>query len=141
MEPQKSAPFDKLRASGSTSLSTSTLPIGLTYDDVLLLPGYSDFIRDQINLSTKLSKNIIVSIPIVSAPMDTVTESKLAIALARLGGIGIIHRNLSIENQAKEVAKVKKEKLLVGAALGSGKTYQDRIRALVKAGVDAIIVD
>ncbi|MEK7573639.1 MAG: IMP dehydrogenase [Patescibacteria group bacterium] len=141
MEPQKSAPFDKLRASGSTSLSTSTLPIGLTYDDVLLLPGYSDFIRDQINLSTKLSKNIRLSIPLVSAPMDTVTESKLAIALARLGGIGIIHRNLSIENQAKEVAKVKKEKLLVGAAVGSGKTYQDRIRALVKAGVDAIIVD
>lgn len=124
MEPQKTA-----------------LSIGLTFDDVLLLPGYSDFTRGDIDLSTKVSRNIKIRIPLISAPMDTVTESKLAIALARLGGIGIIHRNLSIENQAKEVAKVKKEKYLVGAAVGSGKSYQERVKALVKTGVDVIIVD
>lgn len=140
MEPQKST--------HSTTLSVPILPIGFTFDDVLLLPGYSDFTRSQIDLSTKLSRNIKLSIPLVSAPMDTVTESKLAIALAKLGGIGIIHRNLSIADQAKEVAKVKKEKLLVGAAVGSGKDlpagrqgYQDRVKALVTAGVDVIVVD
>ena len=119
----------------------SILPIGLTFDDVLLLPGYSDFTRNQIDLSTKLSRNIKLSIPLVSAPMDTVTESKLAIALAKLGGIGIIHRNLSIADQAKEVARVKKEKLLIGAAVGSGKNYQDRVKALAAAGADVIVVD
>lgn len=133
MEPQKSA--------HSITLSVPILPIGLTFDDVLLLPGYSDFTRDQIDLSTKLSRNIKLSIPLVSAPMDTVTESKLAIALAELGGIGIIHRNLSIADQVKEVAKVKKEKLLVGAAVGSGKNYQDRVKALAVAGVNVIVVD
>ena len=81
---------------------------GLTFDDVLLLPGYADFTRDQIDLSSNFSKNIKLSIPMASAPMDTVTESKLAIALAKLGGIGVIHRNLSIEDQAEKVSKVKK---------------------------------
>lgn len=126
----------------------SILPLGLTFDDVLLLPGYSDFTRDQINLSTNLSKNIKLSLPVVSAPMDTVTESRLAISLARLGGIGIIHRNLTIEKQAEEVLKVKKLKLLVGAAVGAGKNlpagrqgYQERVKALVHAGVDVVVVD
>ena len=118
-----------------------TLPIGLTFDDVLLLPNYSDFTRDQIDLSTRLSKNIKLRVPFVSAPMDTVTESKLAISLARLGGIGIIHRNLSIDTQAKEVAKVKKQGLLVGAAVGSGKSFQDRVKALAKVKSDVIVVD
>ena len=124
---------------------------GLTFDDVLLLPGYADFTRDQIDLSSNFSKNIKLSIPMASAPMDTVTESKLAIALAKLGGIGVIHRNLSIEDQAEKVSKVKKirstnstnlgQALLVAAAVGSGKNYKDRTEALVKAGVDAIVVD
>lgn len=117
------------------------LPIGLTFDDVLLLPGYSDFSRDEINISTKLTKAIALSSPFVSSPMDTVTEHGLAIALARLGGIGIIHRNLSTDVQALEVRKVKKENLLVGAAVGAGKGYQERVEALVKAGVDLIVVD
>lgn len=122
-------------------MDPSSLPLGLTFDDVLLVPSYSDFSREEINLSTKLTKRISLSVPFVSSPMDTVTESKLAIALASLGGIGIIHRNLSVENQAKEVQKVKKEKLLVGAAVGASTGFNERVQALVAAGVDVVVVD
>ncbi len=114
---------------------------GLTYDDVLLLPGYSDFKRDDISLSTKLTKKVSLSIPFVSAPMDTVTEHKLAIALAKLGGLGIIHRNLTIKDQVVEIQKVKKLGLLVGAAVGCGSTYEKRVRAVVSAGADVIVAD
>lgn len=114
---------------------------GITFDDALLLPGYSDFSRDVISIDTKVSKNINLSIPFVSAPMDTVTEHKLAIALAILGGIGIIHRNLSVTDQAKEVELVRQEKLLVGAAVGTSSGYEDRVKALVKAGVNLIVLD
>ena len=89
-------------------MEPQTLPFGLTFDDVLLLPGYSDFTRSEIDLSTQLTKKLKLQIPFVSSPMDTVTEAKLAIVLAKLGGIGIIHRNLTIENQVREVQKVKK---------------------------------
>ncbi len=81
---------------------------GLTFDDILLLPGYSEVLPHEVDTSTFLTKTIKINIPIVSAAMDTVTEARLAIALAREGGIGIIHRNMSIEEQAKEVEKVKK---------------------------------
>ena len=140
MEPQKSVHSTPLSIPHSTSLSVQTLPTGLTFDDILLLPGYSDFTRSQINLSTRLTKKIKLQIPFVSSPMDTVTESKLAVALARLGGIGIIHRNLTIENQAKEIKKVKHQKLLVGAAVGAS-NFEKRAKALAKAGVDVIVVD
>jgi IMP dehydrogenase len=113
----------------------------LTFDDVLLKPGYAGFSRSEIKLDTKLTRNITLSAPLVSAPMDTVTESKLAIALGKFGGIGIIHRNLSIKDQAAEVAKVKKAGHLVGAAVGSSPGYEARVEALVKAGVDVIVVD
>lgn len=127
--------FDKLR------INTSSFRFGITFDDVLLLPGYSGFSRKDINLSTNFSKRIKISVPLVSAPMDTVTESKLAVELAKSGGIGIIHRNLSVENQALEVEKVKKQKLLVGAAIGASSGFEDRVKALVKAGADAVVVD
>jgi IMP dehydrogenase len=113
----------------------------LTFDDVLLKPGYAGFSRSEISLDTKLTRNITLSAPLVSAPMDTVTESKLAIALGKFGGIGIIHRNLTIKDQAAEVAKVKKAAQLVGAAVGSSPGYEVRVEALVKAGADVIVVD
>jgi IMP dehydrogenase len=118
-----------------------SFPLGITFDDVLLIPGYSDFSRSEIDLSTQLTKKIKLTLPFVSAPMDTVTESKLAIALAEEGGIGIIHRNLAIEDQAQEVAQVAKKKLLVGAAIGANTGFEDRAKALVVAGVSVIVVD
>jgi len=117
------------------------LPLGLSFDDILLIPGFTDFSRSDINVSSNLTKKIELSLPLVSAPMDTVTESKLAIALARIGGIGIIHRNLPIEIQAEEVKKVKNQKLLVGAAIGVSQGFEERIKALIKAGVDVIVID
>lgn len=115
--------------------------VGLTFDDVLLVPGYSDFSRSDIDLTTRLSKRIKLASPFVSAPMDTVTEASLAIKLAKLGGIGIIHRNLTPAAQAAEVAKVKAEKLLVGAAIGVSEGYKKRLEALVQAKVDAVVLD
>lgn len=114
---------------------------GLTFDDVLLLPNFSDFSRSDIDLKTKLTKKIELNIPLVSSPMDTVTESKLAIELGRLGGIGIIHRNLTIKDQIKEVKKVLEKKIKVGAAVGAGKGYQKRVEALISAGVSVLVVD
>src|SRR5512136_3463401 len=81
---------------------------GITFDDVLLIPGKSDFVPSQADASTRLTAHIPINIPIVSAAMDTVTEAALAIALAQEGGVGIIHKNLSIEAQKREVAKVKR---------------------------------
>jgi IMP dehydrogenase len=81
---------------------------GITFDDVLLVPGRSDFVPSQADTSTQLTRHIEINIPIVSAAMDTVTESALAIALAQEGGVGIIHKNLSVEAQKREVAKVKR---------------------------------
>lgn len=81
---------------------------GLTYDDVLLIPSYSEVLPKEVDLSTKFSKNITLNIPFITAAMDTVTESQMAIAIAREGGIGVIHKNMSIEAQAKQVAIVKR---------------------------------
>src|SRR6188768_2066452 len=81
---------------------------GITFDDVLLVPARSDFVPADADTRTRLTRGIEINIPLVSAPMDTVTESALAIALAQEGGIGIVHKNLSVENQAREVEKVKR---------------------------------
>src|SRR5580704_9750334 len=81
---------------------------GITFDDVLLIPSRSDFVPGDADTHTRLTRSIELNIPLISAPMDTVTESALAIALAQEGGIGIMHKNLSVENQAREVEKVKR---------------------------------
>lgn len=114
---------------------------GLTFDDVLLIPGGSTFKRSDISLRTKLTKKLSIDIPLVSAPMDTVTESALAITLCELGGIGIIHRNLTVEAQADEVKKVKQAGHRAGAAIGASAGVEERIQALISAQVDVIVVD
>ena len=81
---------------------------GLTFDDVLLIPAYSEILPRDVDLTTRFSRNIELKTPIVSAAMDTVTEAKLAIAIAREGGIGVIHKNMSIVEQAKQVHSVKR---------------------------------
>ena len=87
---------------------TKIIGEGLTYDDVLLIPAYSDILPRDVSIKTKFSKNIELNVPIVSAAMDTVTESAMAIAIAREGGIGVLHKNMSIQQQAVEVRKVKR---------------------------------
>lgn len=121
--------------------SNKLIASGLTFDDVLLLPSYSDFKREDIDLSTSISRNLKLKIPFISSPMDTVTESELAIALGKLGGLGIIHRNLNEDEQADQVEEVKKENLPVGAAVGVSKGFETRVEKLVKAKVDVIVVD
>jgi len=89
----------------------------LTFDDVTMAPKYSGVLPSEVDTSTQLSKNLKLKIPLLSSAMDTVTESKMAIAIAKAGGIGVIHRNLSIKKQIEEIKKVKKLKLLIGAAV------------------------
>ena len=89
-------------------MTLEKLTEGLTFDDVLLIPAHSTILPRDVNLATRLSRNIHLNIPLVSAAMDTVTESRTAICMAREGGLGIIHKNMSIEDQAHEVDKVKK---------------------------------
>ena len=89
-------------------MGNKILKEGLTYDDVLVVPAYSEVLPHMVDISTKFTKNITLNIPVVSAAMDTVTESKMAIAIAQEGGIGVLHKNMSIEQQALEVRKVKR---------------------------------
>ena len=90
------------------SKSTYKIQEGLTFDDVLLVPKYSEVLPREVDIKTNFSKNIPLNIPVISAAMDTVTESKMAIALAREGGIGVLHKNMSIEKQANKVRFVKR---------------------------------
>ncbi|NOT00529.1 MAG: CBS domain-containing protein, partial [Phycisphaerales bacterium] len=92
----------------SNSSRLRDIPEALTFDDVLIVPRRSGVVPDQVDVGTRLTRRIRLNIPLVSAPMDTVTESRLAIALAQEGGIGIIHKNLTVEAQCREVNKVKR---------------------------------
>ncbi|NJN64796.1 MAG: IMP dehydrogenase, partial [Acidobacteria bacterium] len=89
-------------------MSDDKITQGLTFDDVLLLPSYSEILPSEVNTATRLTRRLSIQIPLVSAAMDTVTEARLAIAMAQQGGLGILHRNLSIDDQAAEVDKVKR---------------------------------
>jgi IMP dehydrogenase len=115
---------------------------GLTFDDVLLVPQRSSIrSRQVVSVATRLSRNVELMLPIVAANMDTVCESGMAIALGKLGGIGMIHRFLTIEQQAAQVARVKEAGVLVGAAVGTDRDAIDRSRAIVDAGVDVLVLD
>ncbi|HAM63744.1 MAG: guanosine monophosphate reductase [Firmicutes bacterium GWF2_51_9] len=128
---------------------------GYTFDDLLLVPAFSQVVPAKVVLSTRLTSKIMLKIPVVSAAMDTVTEDRMAIALAKAGGLGFIHKNLSVERQAQMVRNVKEAaldlmqdaavddngRLLVGAAVGVGEKNIERVKALVEAGVDIIAVD
>lgn len=115
--------------------------VGLTFDDVFLIPNYTQVKREEIDVSSFLTQKIKLKIPVVSAPMDTVTGAKLAIALGKLGGLGVIHRNLRIVEQVQEVEEVKKENLLCAAAVGVGADLEERVKELVGAGVDVLVID
>jgi IMP dehydrogenase len=130
--------------------------LGLTFDDVLLIPQYSEILPGDASVTTRFSRHIALNTPVVSAAMDTVTEDGMAIAMAIEGGIGVVHRNQTPEDQAEQVAAVKaaavpaeatlasvdsRGRLRVAAAVGVGTDSIARAEALVRAGVDALVVD
>ena len=118
-----------------------TIKEALTFDDVLLLPKYSDVLPSKTKITLQLTKKIMLKAPFLTSAMDTVTESKMAIAVAKEGGIGVIHRNLDIKKQSFEVKKVKNKKLIVGAAIGTHQEDLDRAKSLISNGVDLIVID
>ena len=116
---------------------------GLTFDDVLLIPAYSEVLPREVDLSTQFSQNIKLNIPMVSAAMDTVTEANLAIAIAREGGIGVIHKNMSIEEQAKQVRSVKRaENGMISnpVSIKRGKTVGDSLKLMAEYRIGGIPV-
>src|SRR6188474_3683959 len=118
---------------------------GLTFDDVLLMPAYSQILPREVNISTQLTKTITLHIPMLSAAMDTVTEAALAIALAREGGLGILHKNMSIDQQADQVRKVKRSEsgmILDPVTLSPDATVGEAIRMMRENKIGGIpIVD
>jgi len=112
-----------------------------TFDDVTLVPQYSSVLPSETITVSKLSNNLNLQIPLMSSAMDTVTESKMAIAISKSGGIGIVHRNLSIEKQVIEVQKVKKSNCLVGAAIGVNPKDLERAEELSNVKTDLIVID
>ena len=124
--------------------SSERLETGLTFDDVLLVPRRSSIrSRQDVSLKTKLTKNIKINLPILAANMNTVCEQEMALALARLGGVGILHRFLTVEAQAEMVENVKHEnsEYVVGAAIGTDHDAIVRSKALVDSGVDVLVLD
>ena len=118
-----------------------TIKEALTFDDVLLLPQYSKVLPSDTDISINLAKKLKLKVPFLSSAMDTVTESKMAMAIAESGGIGVIHRNLSIKRQTNEIIKVKKKRLLVGAAVGTNKEDIQRAKSLIGNGCNLIVID
>ncbi len=107
---------------------------GLTFDDVLLIPAYSEVLPRNVNIASRFSRNVRINTPVVSAAMDTVTESAMAIAMARVGGIGVIHKNMTIEEQSAQVRKVKRAEngmIFDPVTIGKDKTVGDAL-ALMK---------
>jgi IMP dehydrogenase len=119
------------------------LQTALTFDDVLLVPKFSSIVsRSEVDLSLNLGPSIQLSLPVISSPMDTVTEADMAVAISKAGGLGIIHRYNSIDQQAKLVTEAKeKGAKFVGAAVGSTGDFYERASELVKWGVDVVCVD
>ena len=113
----------------------------LTFDDVTLTPKYSEILPSEVDTSIKLTEILKLKIPLLSSAMDTVTESKMAIEIAKAGGLGIIHRNLDIKKQVLEIKKVKKNNLFVGAAVGAGPKEFKRAEAILKENINMIVVD
>ncbi len=119
-------------------------PVGFTFDDVLIVPRRSSVrSRQDVSVRTHLSRRVELELPVVAANMDTVCEHEMAVAMARLGGIGMLHRFMPIEAQARQVELVKEagEELLVGAAVGTDGDMLQRAKALVAAGVDVLVLD
>ncbi|MCY4067813.1 MAG: IMP dehydrogenase [Acidimicrobiaceae bacterium] len=125
-------------------MSLAGLRTGLTFDDVLIVPRRSSIrSRQDVSVKTRLSRHVELDLPVVAANMDTVCEHEMAVAMARLGGIGIVHRFLPIDRQASEIEKVKQAgaEFLVGAAVGTDRDMIDRAKALVAAGADVLVLD
>lgn len=123
-------------------MSLDNLRVGLAFDDVLLVPRRSGIrSRQDVSLRTQLSRRVTLGLPVVAANMDTVCEAPMAIAVARVGGIGMVHRFLPIDSQAEMVAQVKGQGLQVGAAVGTSEDSIERAKALVNAGADALVLD
>src|SRR5207253_2879013 len=141
-------------------------PPGLTFDDVLLLPAHSTVMPSDADLTARLTRRLRLRIPLISSAMDTVTEARMAVAMARQGGAGVLHRNLSVEEQAQQVDMVKRSeaglitvkdftksekfpqatkdaggRLVVGASVGVGEDAKRRALALIEAGADFLVVD
>jgi len=114
---------------------------GYSFDDVLIVPKYNKVrSRSEVNFRTRVTRNHYIDIPIVAANMDTVCDSRMAIAIGSLGGLGVIHRFMTIKDEVGEVTKVKSHGLLCAAAIGIG-DYEERVKALVGAGVDILVLD
>ncbi|MBR4736013.1 MAG: IMP dehydrogenase [Bacteroidales bacterium] len=123
------------------SLKDRIMQEGITFDDVLLVPAYSEVLPREVSLKGRFSRHVSLDSPFASAAMDTVTEARMAIAMAQKGGIGVIHKNMTAAAQAAEVAKVKAEGLKVAAGVGITPDILDRVKALADAGVDAVVLD
>ena len=113
----------------------------LTFDDVTLVPQFSSILPSEASIKTSLSTRINLEIPFLSSAMDTVTESKMAIAIAKEGGLGVIHRNLSIKKQCQEVKRVKNKNLMVGAAVGTSNEDILRAKKLIENEIDILVID